>query len=60
MSRFIGYLRERLDDERIRMDTKMDLSIRANEEINKILDEFFADAQISERLKYLQTVLSLI
>ena len=60
VSRFIGYLRERLDDDRIRMDTKMDFSIRANEEINKILDEFFADAQISERLKYLQTVLSLI
>jgi hypothetical protein len=56
--KFLGYLKVRIDDSKIIDDMRMDFSIKDNPKINEILDEFFADIKVSERLNFLQTVLS--
>ena len=59
VAKFLGYLRERLDDEKMRKDFRLDFSISSNKDINEILDEFFSDVYVGERLKFVQTILSL-
>lgn len=56
VDKFLGYLKVRFDDEKLYQDLSSNL-INDNIEINKILDEFFADSGISDRLKFLQSIL---
>jgi hypothetical protein len=60
VSRFLGYLKQRIDDKDIFNDFRMDFSIRSEESINEILDEFFVDVQADERLRFVQTMLDSI
>ena len=60
VSRFLGYIKEKVGDANIYKDFRLDFSISSDKRINEILDEFFADTEVNERLKYLQTILSLI
>jgi hypothetical protein len=48
-----------IDDYTLFNDMKMDFSLSDNEEINAILDEFFSDETVSDRMKFLQSILSL-
>lgn len=59
VNKFLGYIKNTVDDSEILKDMKYDLSLTGNKEINKILDEFFTDQSVSERLKFLQSILSL-
>jgi hypothetical protein len=59
VNKFLGYIKNTVDDSEILKDMKYDLSLTGNQEINKILDEFFTDQSVSERLKFLQSILSL-
>jgi hypothetical protein len=56
VDKFLGYLKLRIDDDKLMQDLS-DFRIKDNSEINKILDEFFADSTISDRLKFLQSIL---
>jgi hypothetical protein len=57
--KFLAYLKENIEDNNLGMDFRLNFSIRSNEKINKLLDEFFAEKSVNERLLYLQTILSL-
>jgi len=57
--KFIGYLKENIDDYNLINDVRLNFAARGNEKINKLLDEFFAEKSVGERLQYLQTILSL-
>jgi hypothetical protein len=57
--KFLGYLKERIEDYDLVNDVRLNFSIRGNERINKLLDEFFVEKSVNERLQYLQTILSL-
>lgn len=57
--KFIGYLKETIDDYDLTNDVRLNFAARGNEKINKLLDEFFAEKSVGERLQYLQTILSL-
>ena len=57
--KFIGYLKENIDDYNLTNDVRLNFAARGNEKINKLLDEFFAEKSVGERLQYLQTILSL-
>lgn len=59
VTKFLGYIKETVDDPEILSDMKYELSFTSNQEINKILNEFFTDQSVSERLKFLQSILSL-
>jgi hypothetical protein len=59
VDKFLGYLKEKIEDYDLANDFKLNFSIRGNERINKLLDEFFAEKSVNERLIYLQTILSL-
>jgi hypothetical protein len=59
VNKFLGYLKVRIDDYTLFNDMKMDFSLSDNEEINAILDEFFSDETVSDRMKFLQSILSL-
>jgi hypothetical protein len=57
--KFIGYLKENIDDYNLTNDVRLNFAARGNEKINILLDEFFAEKSVGERLQYLQTILSL-
>ncbi len=57
---FLAYIRDILDDKNIKADLMMDFSIQANEEIYKILDEFFRDSEINERTKFIKYMLEIV
>jgi hypothetical protein len=57
--KFLAYLKENIEDNNLAMDFRLNFSIRSNEKINKLLDEFFAEKSVNKRLLYLQTILSL-
>jgi hypothetical protein len=57
---FLAYIRDILDDKNIKADLMMDFSIQANEEIYKVLDEFFRDSEINERTKYIKYMLEIV
>jgi hypothetical protein len=59
VNKFLGYLKVRVDESGIMNDLRLNLALSDDPEINKILDEFFTDTQVSERLKFLQSILSL-
>lgn len=59
VNKFLGYLKVRIDDYTLFNDMRMDFSLSDNEEINVILDEFFSDESVSDRMKFLQSILSL-
>lgn len=56
VNRFLGYIRERVDDEKIASDLK-DPKIVENERISELLDDLFTDLKVDERLKFVQTIL---
>jgi len=56
VEKFLGYLKVRVDDEKLLQDLS-DTRITDNSDINNILDDFFADTTISDRLKFLQSIL---
>jgi hypothetical protein len=58
VNKFLGYLKVRVDESGIMNDLRLNLALSDDPEINKILDEFFTDTQVSERLKFLQSILS--
>jgi hypothetical protein len=58
VNKFLGYLKSRVDESGIINDLRYKLQLSDDPEINKILDEFFTDTQVSERLKFLQSILS--
>ncbi len=58
VSRFLGYLKDNVDDEKLKQDLKMDFSVSSETGINEILDEFFADVKVMEKLSFLKTMLS--
>jgi hypothetical protein len=58
VNKFLGYLKSRVDESGIINDLRYKLELSDDPEINKILDEFFTDTQVSERLKFLQSILS--
>jgi hypothetical protein len=60
VSRFLGYIKERIESIDILEDFRKDNKISASENINKILDEFFANRESDEKMNYLKTLLSLI
>ena len=60
VDKFLGYLKDRVDDINLKLDFKLIFAIRSDEEVNEVLDDFFKDKEVSERLKYLQTLLSII
>jgi hypothetical protein len=60
VSRFLGYLKNNIDDADMLKDMRLDFSIKSNDKIDEVLDEFFADRQADERLTFLQNILSLI
>ena len=51
--------KENIDDYDLTNDVRLNFAARGNEKINKLLDEFFAEKSVGERLQYLQTILSL-
>jgi hypothetical protein len=53
---FVTYIKYNIDVDGVK-DIEL---VSVNEEINKIMDEFFTDETVGERLKYLQDLLSLI
>jgi hypothetical protein len=57
--KFLGYLKENIDDFDLANDVRLNFAVRGNEKINKLLDDFFAEKSVNERLQYLQTILSL-
>lgn len=58
VSRFMGYLRRRLDDKDLWADTRRDFSINDDEEMSDMFDAFFAEETFDERLNYLQHLLA--
>jgi hypothetical protein len=57
--KFLGYLKEKIEDYDLANDVRLNFAIRGNEKINKLLDEFFVEKSVNEKLQYLQTILSL-
>jgi hypothetical protein len=57
--KFLAYLKENIEEKNLDLDLRLNFSISTNEKINKLLDEFFAEKSVNERLLYLQTILSL-
>jgi len=60
VDKFLAYLRLTIQDEGLETDIMEHRIISESEVINGILDDFFTDRETSERLKYLQTLLSMI
>jgi len=56
--KFLAYLKANVDDDKLREDLSSFFNSE-NANISKILDEFFTDVEVSNRLKFLQTILSL-
>jgi hypothetical protein len=59
VDKFLGYLKENIEDYNLRNDFRLNFGIRGNEKINNLLDDLFAEKSIGKRLQYLQTILSL-
>lgn len=57
VSRFLGYIKNNIQDEQIYSDLKMDLKIKDDEEMNKIFDEFFRDVEYDTRMNFLRIML---
>lgn len=57
VAKFLGYLRDRIEDNDLYNDLKKDPKNNPNEVINDILDELFTDVQVSEKMEFVQQIL---
>jgi hypothetical protein len=60
VAKFLGYIKETVNEPKIKQDMIMDLKINSDVEISKILDEFFTDITIDSRKQFVNKILSLI
>lgn len=58
VDKFIAYIKAKIQDDSLQKDLDLSLS-NQNENISKILDEFFAEPENTSRLRFLHTILSL-
>lgn len=59
VDRFLAYLKSKVYDDNLRKDLQYDIKLTENKKISKMLDDFFAETESGERLKFLQTILSI-
>lgn len=57
VSRFLGYIKNNIQDEQIYADLKMDFKIKDDQEMNEILDEFFKDVEYDNIMKFLRIMI---
>ena len=58
VDKFMAYLKAKINNEYLQSDL-MYFLIKPNNALNKMLDDFFSETEITSRLRYLQTILSL-
>jgi hypothetical protein len=58
VDKFMAYLKEKINNEYLQSDLGYFL-IKPNKVLNKMLDDFFSETEITSRLRFLQTILSL-
>jgi len=58
VDKFMAYLKAKINNEYLQSDL-MYFLIKPNNVLNKMLDDFFSETEITSRLRYLQTILSL-
>ena len=57
---FLAYIRETINDDSVTNDILEDKIVEKNKVISEILDDFFTDRETTDRLKYLQNLLSMV
>ena len=60
VAKFLGYIKDTINDPKIKQDMIMDLKISSDVEISKILDEFLTDITLDSRKQFVNKILSLI
>lgn len=60
VEKFLGYIKEKIDNKGIQEDMRMELNLKGNPAISEILDEFFKDTEVEKRIQFLNKMLLLI
>ena len=60
VEKFLGYIKDKIDNKGIQEDMRIELNIKGNPIISEILDEFFKDTEVEKRIQFLNKILLLI